>query len=132
MAYLLELLAGISLAICVAARIPTIAQRDTSIYTPKYRISPIDGSKIALPTQEQLAFQDKEIGVLIHFEVATYISNDGCNSVPTILPNQTLFDPTLLNTDQWMDTITDLGAKYATLVAKHNCGFTTWPSDVTF
>ena len=31
-----------------------------------------------------------------------------------------------------MDTAASLGAKYATLVAKHNCGFTTWPSDVTF
>jgi alpha-L-fucosidase len=31
-----------------------------------------------------------------------------------------------------MDTITALGAKYATLVAKHNCGFTLWPSKVSF
>ena len=31
-----------------------------------------------------------------------------------------------------MDTISALGAKYATLVAKHNCGFTLWPSVVEF
>ena len=102
-----------------------------SDYQPKFRISPIDGSKIALPTQEQLDFQDKEIGVLIHFEIATYLSIDGCNN-PNLVPNPSLFDPTLLNTDAWMDTITALGAKYATLVAKHNCGFTTWPSQVSF
>ena len=135
MALLLEILTVICLAICVAARVPSITRRDTSPYIPKYRISPIDNSTIALPSQEQLAFQDKEIGVIIHFEIATYISDpslDGCNNVPTLVPNQTLFDPTLLNTDQWMDTITSLGARYATLVAKHNCGFTTWPSDVTF
>jgi alpha-L-fucosidase len=131
MAFLLELVAGICLATLVSARVLGIVQRDTP-YSPKYRISPIDGSKISLPTQEQLDFQDKEIGVLIHFEIATYISIDGCNNVPTLVPNQTLFDPTLLNTDQWMDTAVSLGAKYATLVAKHNCGFTTWPSDVTF
>lgn len=101
-------------------------------YKPKYRISPIDGSKIALPTKEQLDFQDKEIGVLIHFNIATYISIDGCNNVPSLVPNRSLFDPTLINTDQWMDSITALGAKYATLVAKHNCGFTIWPSHVTF
>ncbi|KAJ5281999.1 Glycoside hydrolase family 29 [Penicillium angulare] len=101
-------------------------------YQPNYRISPIDGSKIALPTKEQLQFQEKEIGVLIHFEIATYLSIDGCNNVPNLVPNTSLFDPTLLNTDAWMDTITALGAKYATLVAKHNCGFTTWPSEVTF
>lgn len=103
-----------------------------STYQPKFRISPIDGSKIALPTKEQLDFQDKEIGVLIHFEIATYLSIDGCNNVPDLVPNPSLFDPTLINTDAWMDTTTALGAKYATLVAKHNCGFTTWPSEVTF
>ncbi|OQE22293.1 hypothetical protein PENSTE_c010G06341 [Penicillium steckii] len=101
-------------------------------YKPKYRISPIDGSKIALPTKEQLDFQDKEIGVLIHFEIATYLSIDGCNNVPNLVPDVDLFDPTLINTDAWMDTTIALGAKYATLVAKHNCGFTTWPSKVTF
>lgn len=31
-----------------------------------------------------------------------------------------------------MDSLSAFGAKYATLVAKHNCGFTTWPSKVTF
>jgi alpha-L-fucosidase len=125
MAGLWKLLVGICLVALVSARVPGLVQRD-SPSSPKYRISPIDGSKIALPTKEQLDFQDKEIGVLIHFNIATYISIDGCNQVPTLVPNQTLFDPTLINTDQWMDTIADLGAKYATLVAKHNCGFTTW------
>ncbi|KAH8821949.1 glycoside hydrolase family 29 protein [Xylogone sp. PMI_703] len=100
--------------------------------TPKYRLSPIDGSVIALPTQEQLDFQDREIGVIIHFEMGTYLDIDGCNNVPSLVPNLTLFDPALLNTDQWMDTAASLGAKYATLVAKHNCGFTTWPSQVAF
>jgi alpha-L-fucosidase len=68
----------------------------------------------------------------IHFNIATYLNIDGCNDVPQLVPNQSIFDPTLLNTDQWMDTITALGAKYATLVAKHNCGFTLWPSKVSF
>lgn len=99
---------------------------------PNYRISPIDGSVIALPTQDQLDFQDKEMGMLIHFEIATYISIDGCNGVPGLVPDPDIFDPSLLNTDQWMDSITASGAQYATLVAKHNCGFTTWPSEVVF
>lgn len=108
------------------------ARRATNETYPNYRISPLDGSIIALPTQDQLDFQDKEMGILIHFEIATYISIDGCNGVPGLVPNPDLFDPTLLNTDQWMDSITASGAKYATLVAKHNCGFTTWPSAVVF
>ncbi|KAJ5972570.1 Glycoside hydrolase family 29 [Penicillium vulpinum] len=103
-----------------------------SSYEPKFRISPIDGSKIALPTKEQLAFQDREIGVLIHYEIATYLDIDGCNNVPDLVPDISLFDPTFINTDGWMDSAAALGAKYATLVAKHNCGFAIWPSEVTF
>lgn len=134
MRFTYRFLAGVCAATLVSASIDLdIGRRDnTSTYEPMYRISPIDGSKIALPTAQQLAFQDKEIGVLIHFEIATYLSIDGCNNVPSLVPDQTLFDPALLNTDQWMDTIAALGAKYATLVAKHNCGFTIWPSQVTF
>jgi alpha-L-fucosidase len=124
------------LSACIAnlASASSVTATTTAIAlpTPRYRISPIDGSIIALPTQEQIDFQDKEFGVLIHFEMGTYLDIDGCNNVPWLVPNLTLFDPALLNTDQWMDTITALGAKYATLVAKHNCGFTTWPSKVTF
>lgn len=111
---------------------PNSRRQDSNATYPNYRISPIDGSIIALPTQDQLDFQDKEMGMLIHFNVATYISIDGCNGVPGLVPDPDLFDPTLLNTDQWMQSITASGAKYATLVAKHNCGFTTWPSAVTF
>ncbi|KFY38444.1 hypothetical protein V495_06565 [Pseudogymnoascus sp. VKM F-4514 (FW-929)] len=126
MKLLYTLLAGAYFATCATA------SKARKASEPRYRISPIDGSKIALPTAEQLAFQDKEIGVLIHYNIATYLSIDGCNNVPSLVPNQDLFYPTLINTDQWMDTITALGGKYATLTAKHNCGFTTWPSKVEF
>lgn len=85
MTFTREFLTGICLAACVSALVPKVVQRDTTPYTPKYRLSPIDGSKIALPTKEQLEFQDKEIGVLIHFEIATYLSIDGCNNVPTLV-----------------------------------------------
>lgn len=111
---------------------PARQASDTNQTYPSYRISPLDGSIIALPTQDQLDFQDKEMGMLIHFEIATYLSIDGCNGVPGLVPDQALFDPTLLNTDQWLDVIASTSAQYATLVAKHNCGFTTWPSAVTF
>ena len=73
-------------AVSAAVTAPNLARRD---YQPKYRISPLDGSIIALPTQEQLAFQDKEIGVLIHFNIATYISIDGCNNVGAKLQSLT-------------------------------------------
>jgi hypothetical protein len=127
----LALIAGLcSLANVKAAFVGS--RSSSSPYTPKYRISPIDGSKIALPTKEQLAFQDREIGALIHFDVATWLNIDGCNSDPSLVPSPSLFDPTLINTNQWLDSITALGAKHATMVVKHNCGFASWPSKVTF
>lgn len=116
----------------LAAAANTTSSASIAIPTQSYRISPLDGSIVALPTQQQLDFQDKEFGVLIHFEMGTYLSIDGCNSISSLVPNLTLFDPSLMNTDQWMDAITSMGAKYATLVAKHNCGFLTWPSNTTF
>jgi alpha-L-fucosidase len=48
--------------------------------------------------------------------MATYLSNDGCSG--QIVPNISLFNPYLLNTDNWVQTMIDFGAKYAVLVAK--------------
>ncbi|OAQ98414.1 hypothetical protein LLEC1_06134 [Akanthomyces lecanii] len=111
---------------------PRSGKRQDIVPPGKWRVSPLDGSKIALPTAEQLAFQDREMGCLVHFNMATYITQDGCNHDPTLVPARELFDPEQLDTDQWMDTIRSFGGKYATLVAKHNCGFTTWPTKVMF
>ncbi len=79
---------------------------------------------------EQLQWQAQELGVLIHFNIATYLDNDGCTD--QIVPNISLFNPYLLNTNNWVQTMVDFGAQYAVLVAKHACGFLMAPSNVTF
>ena len=56
------------------------------------------------------------MGVLIHFNLATFIDVDGCSG--QMVPNASLFNPYLLNTDNWVTTIHDFGAVYAVLVAK--------------
>jgi hypothetical protein len=38
------------------------------------------------------------------------------------------FNPVKLNTTQWMESITGLGANIAILTAKHGCGFCLWPT----
>ena len=89
----------------------------------------------ARPTPAQLAWLElADIGFLIHYNMASYIpiEYDGCNRDPSLVPEIQLFDPSLLNTDNWVQTFLDTGAKYAVLVAKHNCGFTTWPTKVQF
>ena len=64
-----------------------------------------------------MAWQAQEIGVLIHFNMGTYVENhDGCTG--DVVPPISLFDPKDLNTNNWIQTIVDLGARYAVLVAK--------------
>ncbi len=66
---------------------------------------------------EQLQWQAEELGVLIHFNLETFFA-DGFE-FPTIpIPSPSLFNPYLLNTDNWVQTMVDFGAQYAVLVAK--------------
>ena len=86
---------------------------------------------IAQPTPEQLAWAREEIGVLIHFNMETFMDDGGCADNTEVGPHPTTFNPYRLNTNQWVQSMKDLGAKYAVLVAKHNCGFATWPTQVS-
>jgi hypothetical protein len=79
---------------------------------------------------------------LIHFNMATYArdGDPGCDATnwnqrapnatgPTSDPHT--FFPKSLNTTQWFDSISALGAKIAVLTAKHGCGFLLWPTNAT-
>ncbi|XP_065833189.1 uncharacterized protein [Oscarella lobularis] len=83
------------------------------------------------PTPDQLTWSEWELGAIIHFNMATYLSGDGCAFPGSGVPSPSLFDPTKINTDQWAEAFKAFGARYAVLVVKHNCGFTLWPSNVT-
>lgn len=79
------------------------------------------------PAPAQLAWQDLEFGVILHFSTNTFLDRewgDGTASPATFNPTQ--FDP-----DQWMKAIRDSGAKYIVLVAKHHDGFCLWPTAQT-
>ncbi|CAF3890931.1 unnamed protein product [Rotaria sp. Silwood1] len=63
--------------------------------------------------------------------MATYVENhDGCTG--DVVPPISLFNPYRLSTNNWIQTMIDLGAKSAVLVAKHACGFLMAPTNVTF
>jgi alpha-L-fucosidase len=79
------------------------------------------------PSPAQIAWQDLEIGVIIHFSTNTFLNRewgDGTASPST-------FNPTNVDTDQWMQAAKAGGAKYAVLVAKHHDGFALFPSHNT-
>jgi alpha-L-fucosidase len=79
------------------------------------------------PAPYQVAWQDLEFGVIVHFSTNTFLDRewgDGTASPSTFNPAE--FDP-----EQWMKAIRDAGAKYVVLVAKHHDGFCLWPTEQT-
>ena len=84
--------------------------------------------KLALPSPEQLVWQEMEIGMMIHFGMETYRDKE-TDDKPT-LENLKLFNPTKLDTDQWVRVAESMGAKYIVFVAKHP-SFCLWQTDTT-
>ena len=83
-------------------------------------------SIVPVPTAAQLQHQRDEIGVIIHYNMATG-KGQGCGIGGAGFPPASAFQPApSFDATEWMETITALGAKYAVYVAKHECGFCTW------
>jgi len=80
------------------------------------------------PTPEQLAWADCEIGVIIHMDVQVFEPSYHFRERPGYTPSPSVFNPTALDTDQWIDAAASAGAKYAVFVAKHCSGFSMWPT----
>jgi alpha-L-fucosidase len=100
-------------------------------------------STIPTPSAPQLRYQSTDFVALIHFNMATFSKDGdpGCSAEnwnvhapyatgPTSDPRT--FNPVKLNTTQWFDSITALGANIAILTAKHGCGFLLWPTQAVF
>ena len=83
---------------------------------------------IVCPNAIQQAWAEAEIGVLIHFDMPVYKDDYNFREWGSH-PAASTFNPTGLNTDQWLETASRLGAKYAVLVAKHCSGFSLWPTE---
>jgi alpha-L-fucosidase len=79
------------------------------------------------PSPQQLAWQDLEFGVLIHFGTNTFLDREWGDGTA----DPKVFAPTALDVDQWMRAIKASGAKYVVLVAKHHDGFCLWPTSQT-
>lgn len=83
---------------------------------------------IIVPNTIQQEWAEAEIGVLIHFDMPVF--DDAYDfRVWGTHPDASVFNPSDLNTDQWLETASKLGAKYAVLVAKHCSGFSLWPTE---
>ena len=85
-------------------------------------------AKDVLPSEQHLEWADCEIGVIIHQDVQVYEPTYDFRKQWGYMPSPSVFNPSSLDTDQWIKTAKAAGAKYAILVAKHCSGFSLWPT----
>ncbi|MFK3938158.1 alpha-L-fucosidase [Alkalihalobacillus sp. NPDC078783] len=82
---------------------------------------------LAIPSPQQVAWQNLELGLFVHFGLNTFLNQewgDGTDS-PKV------FNPTSLQALQWVKVAKDMGFKYFMLTAKHHDGFCLWPTETT-
>lgn len=79
------------------------------------------------PKPQQLAWQELEIGVLIHFGPNTFQDREWGDGTA----EPAVFNPTDLDAEQWVLAAQEGGARYLVMVAKHHDGFCLWPSRQT-
>jgi alpha-L-fucosidase len=83
--------------------------------------------KAALPSSAHVEWSDAEIGAIFHFDMPTFKPEYNWR-VYGSHPSASVFNPSKVNTDQWIAAAKAGGAKYAVLVAKHGSGFSLWPT----
>ncbi len=80
------------------------------------------------PTPAQLAWQNFEVGVLFSLDLPVFAPGGWTDKFQTYDPN--LYNPTQLDTDQWLESAKQAGARYAVFTATHFNGFLQWQSDL--
>lgn len=81
----------------------------------------------AKPSPEQLAFQELEFGIFVHYSIDAFAER----GVRPGLTPASAFNPTELDVEQWVVTAKEMGAKFMVLTARHEQGFCFWPTQTT-
>jgi alpha-L-fucosidase len=79
------------------------------------------------PSPQQLAWQDLEMGAIIHFGPNTFLNQEWGDGTA----DPKVFNPSSADPEQWMRAAKAAGIKYVVFVAKHHDGFCLWPTAQT-
>jgi alpha-L-fucosidase len=89
-----------------------------------------EGPQLARPTPAQIAWQDCEIGLVYHFDLPVAAGEFAANNQVRRRLDPADYNPTELDTDQWLEAAKAAGAGYAVFTATHFNGFMQWQSDL--
>jgi len=79
------------------------------------------------PSPQQVAWQDLEIGAIIHFGPNTFMDREWGDGTA----DPSVFNPSHVDPEQWMREAKAAGVRYVVFVAKHHDGFCLWPTEKT-
>ena len=89
-------------------------------------------TSIPIPKPHQLKWHEAEMGAIFHYDLHVFDGiryGQGNNRINPI-EDYNIFNPTALDTDQWIQAAKAAGCKFAILTATHETGFGLWQSDV--
>ena len=82
---------------------------------------------VPLPSKAQLKYHRDELAAFIHFGINTFYEQEWGNGQE----DPRLFNPSKLDTDQWIRVLKETGFKRVIVVVKHHDGFVLYPSRYT-
>lgn len=84
------------------------------------------------PSESQVKWQNAEIGALFHYDLHVFDGKRYVQSYNRITPveDYNIFNPSYLDTDQWILAAKAAGCRFALLTATHETGFGLWQSNV--
>lgn len=101
------------------------------INLPVFGTSPKNRLLVPVPHQAQLVWKDAELVAIFHYDLHVFDSVAYNQTLNRITPIQdvNIFNPSQLDTDQWIRSVKAMGAKIAIITATHESGFAIYQSD---